>query len=110
MSQLGLVEVTRKRTRESLEQVLCEPCPICEGRGVQKTPLTICYQIFREILREVRQYDTHEYRLLASQVVIDLLLDEEADRLADLQEFVNRPIHLQVDTSFHQEQYDIVPM
>ena len=110
MSQLGLVEVTRKRTRESLEQVLCEPCPVCEGRGVQKTPLTICYQIFREILREVRQYDTQEYRLIASQVVIDLLLDEEAGRLADLQEFVNRPIHLQVDTSFHQEQFDIVLM
>ena len=103
MSQLGLVEVTRKRTRESLERVLCEPCPVCEGRGVQKTPLTICYQIFREILREVlpevlpqvRQDDAREYRLIASQLVIDLLLDEEAGRLADLQEFVGRPIHLQ---------------
>ena len=116
MSQLGLVEVTRKRTRESLERVLCEPCPVCEGRGVQKTPLTICYQMFREILREVlpevwpqvRPCDAREYLLIASQLVIDLLLDEESDRLADLQEFVGRPIHLQVDTSFHQEQYDIV--
>jgi ribonuclease G len=53
-SQLGLVEMTRKRTRESLAHVLCEPCPVCTGRGALKTPQTICYEILREILRADR--------------------------------------------------------
>jgi ribonuclease G len=108
MSTLGLVEITRKRTRESLERVLCEPCPVCSGRGVQKMPLTVCYEIFREILREARQYDADGYLVLASQVVIDLLLDEEATSLADLQEFVGKPIHLQVESMYHQEEHDVV--
>jgi ribonuclease G len=108
MSPLGLVEITRKRTRESLERVLCEPCPVCGGRGVQKTPLTVCYEIFREILREARQYDANGFLVLASQVVIDILLDEEAAGLADLQEFVGRPIQLQVETMYHQEEHDVV--
>ena len=108
MSTLGLVEITRKRTRESLERVLCEPCPVCNGRGVQKTPLTVCYEIFREILREARQFDTDGFLVLASQVVIDILLDEEATGLADLQEFVDRPIRLQVEVMYHQEEHDVV--
>lgn len=110
MSGLGLVELTRKRTRESLERVLCEPCPTCNGRGILKTAQTVCYEIFREILREARQFGTDKYMVLASQVVIDMLLDEEAESLAKLQEFVRRPITLQVEPLYHQEQYDIVPM
>ena len=108
MSPLGLVEVTRKRTQESLERTLCEPCPVCTGRGILKTAQTVCYEIFREILREARQFETDEYLVLASQMVIDLLLDEEATSLADLQEFIGKPIHLQVESSYHQEQYDVV--
>ncbi len=108
MSPLGLVEVTRKRTRESLQQTLCEPCPVCEGRGVLRTPRTVCYEIFREILREVRQFEAKEYMVIASQVVIDMLLDEESSSLADLQEFIGKPIRLQVEPSYHQEQYDVV--
>ena len=110
MSPLGLVEVTRKRTRESLERVLCEPCPVCEGRGILKTAQTVCYEIFREILREARQYETDEYLVLASQLVVDLLLEEEANSLADLQEFIGKPIHLQVEGGYHQEEYDVVLM
>ena len=108
MSTLGLVEITRKRTRESLERVLCEPCPVCNGRGVQKTPQTVCYEIFREILREARQFDIDGFLVLASQVVIDMLLDEEATALADLQEFVGKPIRLQVEAMYHQEERDVV--
>ncbi len=108
MSTLGLVEITRKRTRESLERVLCEPCPVCSGRGFQKTPLTVCYEIFREILREARQFDANGFLVLASQVVIDMLLDEEATSLADLQEFVGKPIRLQVEAMYHQEEHDVV--
>lgn len=110
MSGLSLVEITRKRTRESLERVLCEPCPTCDGRGILRTAQTVCYEIFREILREARQFGAAKYMVLASQVVIDMLLDEEADSLDKLQEFIGKPIHLQVEPLYHQEQYDIVPM
>jgi len=108
MSALGLVEVTRKRTRESLERVLCETCPACQGRGVLKSPQTVCYEIFREILREARQFGTDEYLVVASQVVIDLLLDEEATSLMNLQEFIGKSIQLKVESIYTQEQYDVV--
>ena len=108
MSPLGLVEITRKRTWESLEQLMCEPCVVCDGRGMVKTIETVCYEILREILREDRQYKARAYTIVASPSVIDLLLDEEANSLADLQEFIQRPINLQVDQLYHQQQYDIV--
>ncbi|MFQ5993945.1 MAG: ribonuclease G [Acidiferrobacterales bacterium] len=108
MSALGLVEITRKRTRESLERLLSEPCTVCNGRGTLKTPQTICYEVFREILREARQFEANQYLVLASQVVIDMLLDEEADSLANLQEFIGKPVQLQVEPLYYQEQYDIV--
>ena len=110
MSTLGLVEITRKRTRESLEHVLCEPCPVCKGRGVLKTPQTVCYEIFREILREARQFGADKYMVVGAQAVIDLLLDEEATGLLNLQEFIGKPIHLQVDGLYNQEQFDVVLM
>lgn len=110
MSPLGLVELTRKRTRESLEHILCQPCPVCEGRGMLKTPQTVCYEIFREILREARQYGADEYLVLASQPVIDMLLDAEAGSLVKLQEFIGKPIQLKVEPFYHQEQYDVVLM
>ncbi|MDX5151081.1 MAG: ribonuclease G [Acidiferrobacterales bacterium] len=108
MSQLGLVELTRKRTRESLEHVLCEACPVCSGRGTIKTAQTVCYEIFRDIIREARQFDGDEYRVMASQIVIDMLLDEEAEGLEKLQEFIQKPIHLQVEPLYHQEEFDVV--
>ncbi|MEB3733669.1 ribonuclease G [Halopseudomonas pachastrellae] len=110
ITELGLVQMTRKRTRESLEQVLCEPCPSCHGRGIQKTPETVCYEIFREILREARAYQAGSYTVLASQAVIDRLLDEESGNVADLELFIERPIKFQVETMYTQEQYDVVLM
>jgi ribonuclease G len=107
---LGLVEMTRKRTRESLAHILCEACPTCQGRGVLKTAQTVCYEILRELLREARQFDAREYRILASQQVIDLFLDEESQSLAQLGDFIRKPISLQVETQYSQEQYDIVLM
>jgi ribonuclease G len=106
-SALGLVEMTRKRTRESLAHVLCEPCPTCAGRGEIKTAQTVCYDILREILREARQFDAREYRIAAAQSVIDLFLDEESGSLAQLIDFIGKPVSLQVETSYPQEQYDI---
>lgn len=110
VSQLGLVEMTRKRTRESLEHIVCEACPTCTGKGYLKTAQTVCYEIFREILREVRQFDAKGLLVLASQEVVDLLLDEESDNLAQLQTFVDRSIRFQVESLYTQEQYDIVLM
>ncbi|MBU0620296.1 MAG: ribonuclease G [Gammaproteobacteria bacterium] len=109
-SALGLVEMTRKRTRESLAHVLCEPCPTCQGRGEVKTAQTVCYQILREIVREARQFNAREYRILASQQVIDLFLDEESQSLAQLSDFIGKPVSLQVETLYSQEQYDIILM
>jgi len=108
MTTLGLVEVTRKRTRESLERILCEPCPACRGRGRVKTPQTVCYEIFREILRESREFEVGSYRVLASQSVIDVLLEEEQMSLANLQEFIGARIELQVEPVYRQEEYDVV--
>ena len=110
VSPLGLVEMTRKRTRESLEHVLCEPCPTCTGRGYLKTAETVCYELFREILRESRQYDARQLLVLASPDVVDLLLDEESSSLAELQDFIGVPIKYQVESEYMQEQFDVVPV
>lgn len=108
VSELGLVEMTRKRTRESLGQILCEPCSVCNGRGTLKSAETVCYEIFREILREARAYDNEKFLVLASQVVIERLLDEESSNVADLEEFIKCSIQFQVEAIYSQEQYDII--
>ena len=107
-TQLGLVEMTRKRTRESLAHVLCEPCPTCEGRGQIKTARSVCYDILREVLREARQFNPKEFRVVASAAVVEMLLDEENQHLAGLSEFIGKPISLSVEPSANPEQYDIV--
>ncbi len=108
VSSLGLVEMTRKRTRESLEHILCEPCSCCGGRGSLKTAETTCYEIFREILREARQFDVESLLVLASQEVVDRLLDEESAHLAELQDFIGKTIRLQAESLYTQENYDVV--
>ena len=108
VSSLGLVEMTRKRTRESLEHVLCEPCPTCNGRGTLKTAETTCFDIYRDILREWRQFDVEQLLVLASQDVVDRLLDEESQNLAELEQFIGKPIKFQAEALYNQEQYDVV--
>lgn len=111
VSALGLVEMTRKRTRESLEHVLCEPCPCCSGRGSLKTPETVCYEVFREILREARQYDDIEsFLVFAAQIVVDRLEDDESPSVAELQAFIDKPIRFQSEPLYTQEQFDVVLM
>jgi len=107
-TQLGLVEMTRKRTRESLAHLLCECCPTCDGRGEVKTARTVCYEILRELLREARQFNAREFRVLAAPDVIDLFLDEESQALAMLSDFIDRTVSLHPEASYTQEQYDIV--
>ena len=108
VSELGLVEMTRKRTRESLGQIMCEPCTTCQGRGTLKSAETVCYEIFREILREARAYNNEKFLVLASQTVIERLLDEESSNVADLEEFISCTIQFQVESVYSQEQYDII--
>jgi ribonuclease G len=108
LSPLGLVEMTRKRTRESLEHLLCQPCPSCEGRGFVKTPETVCHEIFRDIVRQSRQFASKELLILAHRDVVDRLLDEESSALAELEPQVGRPIRLQAEALYGVDQYDVV--
>ncbi len=110
VSALGLVQMTRKRTRESLEHILCEVCPTCNGRGSIKTAETVCYELFREILRESRQFNTNDLLILASPEVVDVLLDEESNSVAELELFIDKNIRFQVETQYSQEQFDVVLM
>jgi ribonuclease G len=110
LSPLGLVEMTRKRTRESLEHLLCEPCPSCEGRGFVKTAESVCYDIFREIVRQSRQFASRELLILAHQDVVERLLDDESATLAELETHVGLPIRLQVEALYGVDQYDVVPI
>jgi ribonuclease G len=109
-TQLGLVEMTRKRTRESLAHVLCEPCPACQGKGQVKTARSVCYDILREILREARQFNPKEFRVIASATVVEMLLDEESQHLAGLSDFIGKPVSLQAEAFASPELYDIVLM
>ena len=110
VSPLGLVEMTRKRTRESLEHLLCQPCPTCDGRGFVKTAETVCHEIFREILRQSRQFEFEQLMVLAHQDVIERLLDEESAALAELELVTGKPVRLQTEALYSVDQYDVVVM
>jgi ribonuclease G len=110
VSPLGLVEMTRKRTRESLEHMLCQPCPSCEGRGYVKTAESVCYEIFREILRQHGQFEFQELLVLARPRVIERLLDEESASVAELEELTGAPIRLQSESLYAPDQFDVILM
>jgi len=110
VSSLGLVEMTRKRTRESLEHILCEPCPSCDGRGYIKSVDTVCYEIFREVTRSARAYEPRKFLVVANEAVVEKLTEEESSSIAELEDFVGCPIQFQVEPMYIQEQYDVVIM
>jgi ribonuclease G len=110
VSPLGLVEMTRKRTRESLQHVLCEECPSCAGRGFVLTAETVCFEVFREVIRQSRQFEFDEAIVLAHQGVIELLLDEQAPSLAKLEQQTGKTIRLQPESLYLQDQFDVVLM
>jgi ribonuclease G len=110
VSPLGLVEMTRKRTRESLEHLLCQACPTCEGRGFVKTVETVCYEVFREIVRQARQFECQQLMVLAHQDVIERLLDEESSALGELELVTGKPVRLQTEALYAVDQYDVVLM
>ena len=107
-NEMGLVVATRKRSRERLADQLQEDCRVCHGTGKMKTAETVCYAIFRAILREARAYSAAQTTVLASPAVVDRLIDEESDALADLEAFIHRPIRIQVDPTFRQDQFEVV--
>ena len=110
VSPLGLVEMTRKRTRESLQHILCDDCPSCEGRGFVLSAETVCFEIFREVIRQSRQFEFSEALVLAHQDVIELLLDEQAPSLAILEEQTGKSIRLQPEALYGKDQFDVVLM
>ena len=110
VSPIGLVEMTRKRTRESMEHLLCRACPTCEGRGYVKTAETVCYEVFREIVRQSRQFECQQLMVLAHQDVIERLLDEESSALGELELITGKPIRLQTEALYSVDQYDVVLM
>ncbi|MDG2502110.1 MAG: ribonuclease G [Porticoccaceae bacterium] len=110
VTELGLVQVTRKRTSESLGQLLCEVCPTCNGRGATKSAETVSYEVLREILRVARAYECEQLRVLASPAVIERLLDEDSAQVADLEEFIGRSIQFRTEDVFAREQFDIIPV
>jgi ribonuclease G len=110
VSELGLVEMTRKRTRESLGHILCESCPCCDGKGYAKSAESVCYEIFREILRETKQYEASQFLVLASQDIIDRFNDEDSTNLAELEQFIGKPILFQNEPLYSREQFNVVLM
>jgi ribonuclease G len=110
VSELGLVEMTRKRTRESLGHILCEPCPSCNGKGYTKNVETVCHEIFREIMREAKQYENKQFLVLASQDVIDRLNDEDSTKVAELEQLIGKPILFQSELQYGREQFNLVLM
>ncbi len=108
VSALGLVEMTRKRTRESLEQVLCSECSVCHGRGMLKTFETVCFEITREIIRQVRQFDIESVTVLAAAEMVEWFSEERSDDLAELEAFVGVPLRLQPEQCYSREQFDVV--
>lgn len=110
VSSLGLVEMTRKRTRESLEHLLCEKCPVCNERGSIKTVETVCLEIFREILRSERAYGGQKFLVMAASPIVEILHDESSYMVAELEEFIGKPIQFKTDPLYTQEQYDVVLM
>ncbi len=110
ISSLGLVEMTRKRTRESLERTLCEACAICNGRGIVKTAETVAYEIFREITRMARSFDAEKYRVIAAESVVSQIMDEESSSVAELEAFLDKSIRFQAESTYAAEQFDVVMM
>jgi ribonuclease G len=108
ISALGLVEMTRKRTTESLWRQLCEPCPVCDGRGMLKSAETVTYEIFREITRAVRQFNAEQLLVMASPQVVDRIQEEESGAVAELEESISKSIRFQAEAQYSQEQFDVV--
>ncbi|MBI4963858.1 MAG: Rne/Rng family ribonuclease [Desulfomonile tiedjei] len=109
ISELGLVQMTRKRTRESLTRTLCEQCPYCEGKGFMKSQTTVCYEILRSISLHIANDGSPCIKVTAHPEVVKLLFEQEVDQLEEIQQKYHTKIQLNPDPNLFQEQYEIVP-
>ena len=108
ISELGLVEMTRKRSYGSLLKTICEPCEACNGRGFIKSAESVCQEIFKNLQRKGKEMTGKECLIMASQTVVDRLIDEQVDNVRDLSRLLDAGISCQVEPGYTQEQYDIV--
>lgn len=108
ISSLGLIEMTRKRTTESLGHVMCEPCPVCSGRGALKSVETVCLEVFRDIMRSSRQFEASRLLVVASTAVVEKILDDQSTIVAELEEVIGKSIRFQSEDQYTQEQFDVV--
>ena len=108
ISPLGLIEMTRKRIRESLGRTLCEPCPYCDGRGYVKSSRTICYEVLRELRRAFTGAEEKKALVTVNSVVADMLYDEEREGVETLEKEFQKKIVIKADPNLHQEQYEVV--
>jgi ribonuclease G len=106
ISELGLIQMTRKRVRESLGRTLCETCPYCEGKGFVKSPKTLCYEIFRKVTR-LAKHGGERIIVTAHPYVADLLSDEERAGIEDIENRYNTKVTIKESRSFHQENYEV---
>jgi ribonuclease G len=109
ISELGLIQMTRKRVRESLGRVLCEPCSYCEGKGFVKSPRTLCYEIFRKISKLAR-HGGEKIIVTAHPMVAELLSDEERASLEEIENRYGVKVIVREDSKLHQENYEVVEL
>lgn len=108
ISELGLVEMTRKRVRENLTRTLCEPCPYCEGKGYVKSRATMVYEIFRQLRRDISSLEGHQVTLLVHPDIASLICDEERCEIDDLETHFNKQIAITARFDYHLEQFDVI--
>lgn len=107
VSELGLIQMTRKRVRESLGRTLCDACPYCEGRGFVKSPSTVCYEIFRELRKIGLSRKGNEVVLTAHPAVINMIYEDEREGFEEIEKEYNLNVMLKADKNFHQEYYEV---
>ena len=107
MSDMGLIQMTRKRTRDPLTRILCEPCYYCEGEGYLISRQSICYNIYREILRDFHELNGTRLTLQVNPQIAELFLDEENLLITALEKSIGRQIVIYPNPEFHMEQFDI---
>jgi len=108
ISPLGLIEMTRKRIRESLGRTLCDTCPYCDGRGFIKSSRTVCYEVFREIRKSFAGSEEKKALVTVNSQVADMLYDEERLGVEELEKEFGKKIVIKADPNLHQEQYEVI--
>jgi len=107
MSELGLIQMTRKRVRENLSGQMCDSCPYCEGKGLIKSVSSIAYDVVRAIKREPNNDSHSKVFVLAHPDVVAFLYDEESSSIEQTEKKINKKIIIKSNTDFHHEEFEI---